>query len=287
MSTEDLIRKVLKQVGEMPPLPDVVTKVMQMTKDPDVSASQLNKVISMDQSLTANILKLCNSAYYGLPRIISSVTQAVMYLGFHTVRNLVMTCTMHQMYGGEMKGYGYEEGFFWRHSISVALGSQVICKKVRPGLNDTAFTAGLLHDLGKMILSRVLPEEIEKVVSQTKEEQQQLFRSEFAVFGFDHAYIGARIADQWNFPPELIQAIGYHHQPEKAKGRPLLAAIVNVGDLITLRLGLGSSHQEGIPAELSEYSKQALGISDDDMDALVAELEKVVEDASQFLRPTG
>ena len=142
---EDLQKKILSEITEMPPLPAIVVKVMQMTKDPEVSASQLNKVISMDQALTANILKLCNSAYYGLPRVISSVTQAIMYLGFHTVRNLVMTSALHDMYDVEMAGYGYDKGGLWKHSVATALASQILCKKFRPGLNDTAFTGGLLH----------------------------------------------------------------------------------------------------------------------------------------------
>ncbi|HNT36263.1 MAG TPA: HDOD domain-containing protein, partial [bacterium] len=199
MSSDELIKRILKEVGKMPPLPDVLTKVMQMTKDPDVSASQMNKVISMDQALTANILKLCNSAYYGLPRVISSVTQAVMYLGFQTVRNLVMTCTMQDVYAGQMQGYGYPEGGLWKHSVSVAIASQILCKKIRPGLNDTAFTAGLLHDLGKTILNKHVGGRFQEVAAVMQQKNAMMHEAEAEVFGFDHAIIGAKIADQWNF----------------------------------------------------------------------------------------
>jgi len=277
MASEELIKTILKEIGEMPPLPDVVAKVIRMTKDPDVSASQLNKVISMDQALTANILKLCNSAYYGLPRVISSVTQAVMYLGFHTVRNLVMTCTMQDMYGGRMSGYGYPEGGLWKHSVGVAIASQILCKKVRPGLNDTAFTAGLLHDLGKMVLNRHVGERFQEIAGVMEEKNLGMHEGELEVLGFDHALIGAKIADQWNFPPELVQAIGFHHYPEKAKGRPLLAVIVNVGDLLTLRLGHGSNFQANQPTEPSAYAKESIGPVADQTDRLSEELEKALE----------
>lgn len=287
MASDELIKRILKELDEMPPLPDVVTKVIQMTKNPDVSASQLNKVISMDQALTANILKLCNSAYYGLPRVISSVTQAVMYLGFHTVRNLVMTCTMQDMYGGRMGGYGYKEGGLWKHSVAVALGSQILCKKIRPGLNDTAFTAGLLHDLGKMVLNKFVGERFEEIKKVVEEKNIPMHEAEVQVFGFDHALIGAKISDQWNFPPELVQAIGFHHHPEKAKGRPLLAVIVYAADMAALKLGYGPEIQANEPSELSDYAKEALGPQAEQFDKLLEEMAEALDDASQFMNPVS
>lgn len=287
MPSDELIKRILKDVGKMPPLPDVLTMVMQMTKDPDVSASQMNKVISMDQALTANILKLCNSAYYGLPRVISSVTQAVMYLGFHTVRNLVMTCTLQDSYASQLQGYGYPEGGLWKHSVSVAIASQVLCKKIRPGLNDTAFTAGLLHDLGKTILNKHVGGRFQEIAVLMQEKNILMHEAEAEIFGFDHAIIGAKIADQWNFPPELVQAIGFHHYPDKAKGHPLLPAIVNMGDMLSISLGAGSNIQLGQSLEPSSYTREALGKVIDKMEPLLEEIGKALADASLFMTPNA
>ncbi len=277
----ELMRKILKEVKEIPPLPTVVTKVMQMTKDPEVSAADLNKVISQDQALTANLLKLCNSAYYGLPRVISNVTQAVMYLGFHTVRNLVLTSSMQDVFKSEKGGYGYSSNGLWKNSVACGIAAQLVAKKVRPGLNETAFTAGLLHDVAKVILARFASDQYHAISDTQKKEGIPFIQAEKKVLGFDHAVLGASIADAWNFPQELIQAIGFHHAPATAKGQPILVVITHIADVAALDLGVGLE-DPGVKYPLDPVAAESTGFGPNDLPPLIAQLSKSMEEATSF-----
>lgn len=278
MAESALIKRVLQDIKEIPPLPEVATRVLQMTNDPDVSAAELNKVISRDEALTANVLKLCNSAYYGLPRVISSVQQAIMYLGFQTVRNMVLTSAMNQVYLlQDLSIYNFKRNGLSDHSVATAVAAQVLSKKLRPGLSDTAFTAGLLHDVGKIVLARYLREH--KDLLQHRSGVFEITRSvEHDLFGMDHSEVGAQIADNWNFPQELTLAIGFHHNPDEAKGRPLLAVITYLANNVCLRLGIGLLSGSLLPP-LSNYCSEATGYTEERM----TELMKEVHDTLQSL----
>jgi putative nucleotidyltransferase with HDIG domain len=278
----DRMDEIVQDVQNIPPLPAVVLKVIQLTRGNDTSANDLNKVISLDPALTANLLKLCNSAYYGLPRVISSVTQAVMYLGFHTVRNLVLTSTMSDFFNKETSGYGYAKGGLWQHSVAVALASEKLSKKISPGLRDVAFTAGLLHDIGKVVMSRFVGNahvDIEKLM---REENIPFMQAEQEVLGFNHALLGAKVADQWSFPQELINAIGFHHYPDKAKGRPMLPIIVHLADAAALQMGFGLG-SDGLCYPLSEFALKTANMGPHEMAELYQDLEEDMKNASDFL----
>jgi putative nucleotidyltransferase with HDIG domain len=280
MSDNQPMQRILEDIQDIPPLPEVVSQVMELTNDPDASAAELNRVISKDEALTANLLKLCNSSYYGLPRVISSVTQAIMYLGFQTVRNMVLSSTLDQILKQyDLSLYNYKPNGLAEHSFAVAVGAQVISKRLRPGLRDTAFTAGLLHDVGKIILARYVAESKDKLVSAGDSSLIDL-AAEKEVFGVDHAEVGARVADSWNFPQELTLAIGYHHQPEAAKGRPLLAVIVYLSDIVCLRLGKGLLSGP-IEREISPYCLESTGIGEGDMPALCEEVAEAIASMSE------
>lgn len=282
MPETDFLTRILADVREIPPLPEVAAKVMRMTNDPDVSAAELNRVISTDEALTANILKMCNSAYYGLPRVISSVTQAIMYLGFQTVRNMVLSSAVDQIYQKQdLESYNYQKNGLSDHSISVAVAAQVISKNLRPGLADTAYTAGLLHDVGKIVLAKYVRENIDKL-REISNGQRITLEAEREVFGLDHAQVGAQIADSWNFPQELTLAIGYHHHPEDAKGRPLLAVITYLANIVCLRLGHGLASGP-LDLSVSPFCAEATGYDENSM----PELGKQVEEALEALKKTG
>ena len=280
MPDSKIVEQILQDIHDIPPLPEVATRVMQLTNDPDVSAAELNKVISQDEALTANLLKLCNSSYYGLPRVISSVTQAIMYLGFQPVRNMVLSTALEKLYQrADLSVYNYSPQGLSEHSFGTAVASQVISKKLRPGLGDTAFTAGLLHAVGKIVLAKYASEHKEELLAISGSDHITS-EAEKQIFGADYAEVGAKIADSWNFPQELILAIGYHLKPEEAAGRPLLAVIVSLGNNTCLRLGLGLNTGPLI-VPLSEYCSEATGISEEAMPELCEEVRKAIQSMSQ------
>lgn len=228
-----------KYADQIPALPDVMVRVIQLTRDHDSSAKELTQVINQDPALTGSILKLCNSAFYGLPRVVSSLSQAIMYLGFYTVRNLVLTCSMRNVFEANQKTYGYEEGGLWKHSVSCAIVSEMICEKLRPDLRDVGFTAGLLHDIGQLIISLSIKDTGDTIQEIMIENNIPDWQAEKEVIGVSHDELGGIIADRWNYPDELVHSIKYHHRPIESKKSTFLTSVVHLSDSICLNLGYG------------------------------------------------
>ncbi len=273
---QSLPERILKEIKEIPPLPDIVVKVTKLTRDPDISAQHLTKIISQDQALTGNILRLCNSAYYGLPRVVSSLTQAVMYLGFHTVRNLVLTCSVSNLFSSDTEIYGYKPGGLWFHAVACAMGSELICKRVRPDIHDTAFTAGLLHDVGQIIMGIQIKDTSETIVDLMKHQGLNIVEAEKEAVGFSHDELGAMITDNWNFPEELVHAIRFHHYPEKSPNKTLLSSIVHIANSIALDHGFGIEFEE-MKCPIHPIAFEATGIKPSELDSIREKVKETVE----------
>ncbi len=278
---EDILSEIYDKVEKIPPLSFVAIRVVKMLENPDIAASELIKVVSVDQALTANILKLCNSAYYGLPRTVSSVGQAIMYLGFNVVRNLALTISLKDAFDQTKEGFGYEHGGLWKHSICTAIGAEILSKRLSSGIADVAFTAGLLHDLGKLIVARFLTDRIPIIDQMVIEKSISYREAEREVLGCDHAEIGFKISDAWNFPSVLVQAMGFHHEPEKARGRPTLTVVTHIADIAALKLGLGVK-STALLEPLSEYAKKITGFKDEHLHLLMESIVKELEEPTRF-----
>ena len=284
MKGRELLRKLLRDIEAIPPMPHVIEKVMAMTQDPDVSVNDLHRVITLDQALTANVLKLCNSAYYGLPRTIGSVSQAVTYLGFRTIRNLVLSAFLSDVYGGAItQGMGLGSNGLWEHSVAAGIAAQQICEKVRrPDAHDLSFTGGLLHDVGKTVLSRHAKEAQRDVGALVEKKDICYVEAEREVLGFDHAALGAKIADTWNFPPMLVQAIGLHHRPEEARGDRFFTHVTHLANHLAISVGAGIEQPELLASPVSEPSLAELQLKPSDLDALQASVAEAYEKAAPF-----
>ena len=283
---ETRLSALLKNIKDIPALPDVAVRVMRMTRDADVTANQLTKVISHDPGLTGNILRLCNSAYYGLPRVISSLTQAIMYLGFHTVRNLVLTCAISDLLGGDRSIYGHGPGGLWQCSFACAVASQQICRRVRVTLHDTAFTAGLLRDIGKVVIHRQIKDTESTLVDMMTQGGLSLLEAERQTLGYTHPEIGAALADQWNFPHELVDAIQNHHHPSEAKSISLVTTVVHVADVMVIEKGYGVELEQ-LCYPLDEEATRISGISQTMIDEVASELDQHISSmGALFPSPT-
>lgn len=256
----------------MPSLPDVAVRVMRMMRDPDVVARDLNKVISCDPGLTSNVLRLCNSAYYGLPRVISSVTQAILYLGLHTVRNLVLTCAISELLSGDRAIYGHGRSGLWTCSLACAVASQQLCRRVRVSQHDTAFTAGLLRDVGKVLIQPKIKDTESTLIEFMTEGGLGLLEAERRTLGYTHSEIGAALADHWNFPDALVHAILYHHRPSEASSISLVTAVVHVADVMVLDREYGVEVPE-LRYSLDEKSARTIKITPEVIDEVASELD--------------
>ncbi len=237
------ITEVVDKVDKLPELNAVVLQVAKMLDNPDIKINDLSKVISSDASLTSQLLKLCNSAHYGFSRKVSSVNDAISKLGFKTLKNLIFVAISHGLLKTDLKGYDLEEGQLWSNAISCA----VYCKYLASTSNyqdpDLAFTAGLLRDIGKIIIHEYVKEGYDDIINLINSNNISFSSAECQILGFDHCQIGSKIATKWNFPEKLIETIEHHHSPDQAFRANCsdlkLVSIVHICDSITMMLGTG------------------------------------------------
>jgi putative nucleotidyltransferase with HDIG domain len=262
------IERLLQSVNDLPSLPEVALKVTRLVEDPSVSAAAIGRVVSTDQALTARVLRLANSAFYGVSRRIGTVQEAVVVLGFRTIKTLTLAASLYPALSGEVRGYALERGDLWRHSIACAVGAQALAKemgstapRVGPVTPDEAFVAGLLHDIGKMVLSVHLKEYFGQTRDRALADNVPFLLAERAILGIDHAQAGAAMAERWNLPAALVDAIACHHDPLGAQhGNVGLACVTHVADALCLTLGIGVGG-DGLLFSLRSEALDALGIA--------------------------
>ncbi len=225
------LEQILDGAADLAALPQVVMRVMDLTTDPKATAVDLEKVIGMDQALAAKILTLANSSYYGMPRQVTTLREAVVFLGFKTLRNLAMTITTFNLFLGRSDTPALARRALWRHSIDTAQCARVIVGLLHPAAQeavgaDQAYTCGLLHDVGKMALDQSRHALFVAITEMSRAHHVRYSVIETQVLPFGHGQIGAALAARWNFPAALCEAIAFHHTPRAAELNPKLTATI-------------------------------------------------------------
>lgn len=233
------LEKLISRIEELPPLPDIVVKLLHASRDPNVSTREMVELIKHDPSLTFKVLRLCNSSYYGLPRKINSIQEALVYIGTDTLVNFILAGCLSSFYQQAQRGYGMEKGELWRHSVGCAIASHCIAQRSREDSSGMAFTAGLIHDVGKIILDAYVEESIHRIIQKVDEEKISFIEAEKDILGFSQAEAGAKLAKHWNLPPALIDAIANHQFPDNAETDPLLVSQVHLGNILCISFGIG------------------------------------------------
>jgi putative nucleotidyltransferase with HDIG domain len=279
---EQEIKKALSKFKDLPTLPDVVAKVMRIVSNPLTTAEDLNQVISLDQALTFKVLRLANSAYYGFPQEITTITQAVTILGFNTIRNLALSVGVHKLLFTEKERSLFSPREFWKHCVGVAVCSKILARRVGYKSEDNAFTAGLLHDIGKNVLDRVDHDNFHQALKRSQEQGKPLWQAERDFCGVDHAWVGGQLADIWNLPSDLRIAVERHH--EFGDGPPdVLAAVVHAANEICRGAQVGLGGDEGPPA-LRPDAREMLNLKEDAMPSILEELAARMKEAEDFLK---
>ena len=211
---------LIRQVQDLPSLPIAVTRVMQLTNDPKAGLSDVAHALASDQGLAARVLKLANSAYYGSSRRIGTVSEAVVILGMRTTRNLTLATSCQDMLEREVQGYFLPRGALWRHSLACAAAAQNLARRAHFRGTEEAFVAGLLHDIGKVVMSAYLKAEFAQVLTRVAKGRLTFSDAEREVLGFDDAEVGARLLERWNLPSTLSQRYGIimpHRKPRRVR----------------------------------------------------------------------
>lgn len=277
------IDQLLGNLERLPSFPDIVHKVLQMVRDPDADFQAIAKEISKDLGLTSDILRISNSAYYHPSREIRSVHEAIVILGLKTVKDIVMVSAARGILKQPVTGYRLEERDMWDHCIVVAsLASKIAGDRKTKTPVDVAFTAGLLHDVGKVVLSQVFRKAYLQISMETKQNPNQRFTElEKKYMGYNHSEVGAILLKKWNFPSELVEAALYNYTPEKAKVNPELTNLIHVANWITLSAGIGVD-AGGLSEHLSTDAVAALGLTDADIRAYYEDLPELLESLKEL-----
>lgn len=278
---KDKIDAVLKDINKLPPMSNVVIRVMSLLQDPAVSIQDLANEISKDPAITASIIKLSNSAYYRASKPIRTVQESLMTLGIRTVKEIILLTASKTILHKDLKGYQIEAEAMWLHSLIVAeLSAKIANEKKLPIKRDLAFTSGLLHDIGKVILAQFFTEKFMEIKQELSTSKSSFTEIEKRIFGYDHQEVGKKALDAWNFPDELKEVIAYHHNPEKAEKFPQLVSLVHIANQITIISGIGIDIG-GISHELSPDAIKITGVTDKDIQGYflsIPEMQKTLSE---------
>ena len=269
------VKRIVSQVDNLKPLPSSITRALKMMDDPEASFDQLVSILQVDQALTVRILKQANSAYYGFRAPASTLQEGIIRLGMRRLKNILLTLSFSSTLGRRLAGYNLGHGDLWRHSVAVAMVAQRLAERVHYANVDEAYVAGLLHDLGKLVLDQHFKIDWTQVLEAGREFQLSLIDVEEKLFEMNHAQVGGELAQRWELPVELIDAIAYHHMPVMAKTAAKLTAIVHIADILALRLGIGLTDEAFLP-EPQESALTLLNLKLDEVDNLAQVYKKML-----------
>lgn len=265
LSDRATAKKEVRRIKNLPTVPGIVAKIARMVENPETSAADVGRLITQDQVLSAKVLRMANSAFFGMSRKISSIAQALMILGFEVVKGLVLTSSVFDMIQKSMDG-------LWEHSIGCAAAAGAVAKTLGRDDAEEIMVAGLLHDLGKVVLALNMPEEMKLVREKVDKDNILFYEAEQAVMDFHHGEIGLWLAEHWNLPASLGEPMQLHHNPERAVVFPESTAIVHVADIIIRGWGFGYAGDPLVPP-VSMAAWEILGLKASDFKEILEILE--------------
>ena len=273
------IEQFIQEASGLPPIPQTAQKALALLRDPETNLASLAGLLASDQVLAAKVLRWANSPYYGLENKIISVQQAVVVLGMNIIRELIMTSTVSAHMNQALPGYGLERGELWHHALGTAVGAQLISKQHCLQIDEEAYFAGLLCDIGKLIFEKHL-REID--LNKAEWERRPFFEVERASFGIDHAGLGAELARHWQLPENFVTAIAYHHEPQSAPQHKVLVSAIHVADVSMKVLGIGIGI-DGHRYPLDEEALKLLDMTWEDLFTLSEQVAKQLEHATEWI----
>jgi putative nucleotidyltransferase with HDIG domain len=277
------IENVVSQIKKLPTLPTVANKVNNLIQDPTCTAIKLSEVLDKDQSLTTRVLRLVNSAFYSLSAEVSNVRHAIALLGFKTISQMVISICVFDVFKGKYAD-DFDRKGFWKHSIACAVISKLIGEKCGYGKGDECFTAGLLHDIGKVVLDQYLHDMMLAVLQRTREKNITFVNAEQEVLGLNHTDIGGQVMTNWNIPIPVVVAVKHHHQKvEERKGsdfaQDLIVDIVRLSDVICKYEGIGYNG-DTVETELTDDLWERLSLDSGAIKRIIAASKEEIEKAS-------
>ncbi|MCO5142288.1 MAG: HDOD domain-containing protein [Oligoflexia bacterium] len=280
-------KPLLEKLNDIPTLPIVATKVSELINNPNSSSADIAEVLKKDQVLTAKVLKLINSPYYGIPGEVTDVKRALAYLGFNTLAQLVLSVSVISMFSNNSDS-NFSLGDFWKHALGTAVTSEVIAKKIGYQKPEECFTCGLLHDIGKLVLFQIAPEEFFKTLKLAEREKISFYEAEKKLEVPTHGYLGEYIANKWQLPMVIRMSIRYHHV-DVTPMETILESIKTSIRIVSLANQIVVKNKIGYSGNASEGSisleiMKSLNISEAQLQAISEQISDDIDNASAFLR---
>jgi HD-like signal output (HDOD) protein len=273
----------VKKVNSFATLPEVTSKIIATVEDPKSTAGTLHKIVSHDPALVTRIMKVVNSAFYGLPGQIGSIERAIVLLGLNAIKNIAVAASLGQLFRGAKLCDGFTPKDLWTHCIAVGVTARELAKQMKLPVADEAFLAGMIHDVGLLISLQTAPEQLRQVCEAAKTSDRAFIDLEREVMGMDHQQLGTCLAEQWRFPKNCQLVAGYHHQPSAlGDGNRLLVTLVYVADTICCQ----SSHGFNLTAmhqRLDELELRDVQLDSTLVARTAANLDELVKVASTLL----
>jgi HD-like signal output (HDOD) protein len=271
------LKRIINQIDDLPTLPRTVLKITELVNNPKSSARDLSSVITDDQVLTARMLKLVNSSFYGFPQKISTITGAIVLLGFDAIRNLLLTTSVFDMFSSRYRENRVIQESFWDHSLGCAIGAKVIGTYMRYEKVEELFVSGLLHDIGKIVEMLFLPDDFAAVRSVVKTRDILMIAAEEEILGFTHPDVGKLLAEKWNLPLKLVNILEHHHHPEQSGRFIQETSIIHLADILCRAIDLGSGGDNKIPI-LNPEAWASLKLKPNVLEPILQEMEREFHD---------
>ena len=283
-SRETIIAKGISLVGEVSTLPEVTVRIIEIVEDPRSTAKDLHGIIKNDPALSAKVIKVVNSAFYGLPGQVASVDRAIILLGLSAVKNIAIAASIARLFKGKQLSDEFSAKDLWRHSVAVGVCARLLSKAggaVAGG--DEVFLAGLIHDLGLLIERQAFSHQLGDVIARTKAGEGSFIEMENHVIGADHQGFGEALTTKWKFPRHLRAAVGFHHNPDAlSKELRPLGSLIHAADIITCQERIGfylTAADEELTGDLIETA----GVRPADVDEIRSKLADEVAAAETTL----
>lgn len=231
-----LLEKISENITEIPTLPKMVTRILDMMDDPDTKIETIADTLLQDKVLTTRIIRLVNSVFFGIQRDVSSVKDAIVYLGQNQIKNIVLTSSLFSVFPNRNQKFDLVR--LWEHGLGCALISRIVA--VMAGYNDPekAYLGGLLHDMGEIVLSQYYQDEFDKVLDTVIKEHVEFHVAEQRMLGIDHSDLAGLFKEHWGFSDDITEVIAFHHRPQEATIDPCLVSIVSIANMFCKVRGL-------------------------------------------------
>ena len=277
-----VLETLIMIASDLPTIPVVAVKVMQLIDSEGVSAEELARVVSADPAVAARVLKISNSSFYGCQRQIQSLPHAIMMLGYNTLKSLVVAAAVKQVY----KPYGLTEKMLWEHSFGAGLAARSIASNTRLVSEDEAFLGGLFHDIGKIIMNFLDHQKFQKVMEKYYNEKISFLEAEQQVYSYKHAEVGGMVIKKWNFPEMLMKAVLQHHNFNFVKDEDLcqvkLTSVVGMSNLFCHKLGIGVREPEDELVLHETIPAKLLNLDENSIKTLLENFDKIYTQDKSF-----